>query len=147
MRRMRRHRERDDVLLFAESLEIGRNVALVPVDDQHSMCALYTRSSVFIEMPNPVQTCLIVGPSIRGRFNDPVAWYGAVGVPVREVVDAFHYYERRDAPAVRTHALDHGHPFPIARLDLFSLSAPIGAGHDYRGRDLAHHEAGLVEVV
>lgn len=63
------------------------------------------------------------------------------------MVGAFHGDKRREALTVRTDTLDHGDPFPIARLDLLSLSAPIGAGYDYRGRDLAYHEAGLVEVI
>ena len=60
---------------------------------------------------------------------------------------AFYRYKRRDVPAVRTHALDRGSPFPITRLDLLSFSVAIGARNDYRGRNLAYHEAGLVEVI
>ncbi|KAK8095151.1 uncharacterized protein PG998_014375 [Apiospora kogelbergensis] len=98
-------------------------------------------------MSNPVQACLVIRPSIQGRFNHPVAWQRAVGVPVREMDLAFYRYKRRDAPTVRTYALDRGSPFPIARLDPLSFPAVIGARNDHRGRDLAHHEAGLVEVV
>ena len=63
------------------------------------------------------------------------------------MVSALYHDERRDTLAVGIDALDHGNPFPITRLDFFSLPAPVDARHDYRGRDLAHHEAGLVEVV
>ena len=60
---------------------------------------------------------------------------------------ALYRYKRRDAPAIRTHALDRGNPFPVARLDLLSFPAAIGTRNDYRGRDLAYYKAGLVEVV
>ena len=86
---------------------------------------------MFFEMLNLVQARLVIRPSIGGRFNNPVARESAVGVPIGKGVGALHDDERRDAPTIRTDALDHGNPFPIARLDLFSLSAPIGAGHDY----------------
>ena len=102
---------------------------------------------MFIEMPNPVQACLIIGPSILGWFNYPIAWEGAIGVPISEVVGTLHDDERRDTLAVGIDALDHGNPFPITRLDFFSLPAPVDARHDYRGRDLAYYKAGLVEVI
>ena len=63
------------------------------------------------------------------------------------MVGAFYHDKRRDTPAVGTDALDHGNPFPIARLDLLSLSGTIGTGNDHCGRDLAHYEAGFVKVV
>ena len=63
------------------------------------------------------------------------------------MVGALHGDERREALTVRTDALDHGNPFPITRLDLFSLSVTISTGYDYCGRDLAHYKAGLVEVI
>ena len=63
------------------------------------------------------------------------------------MVGALHDDKQRDVPAVGTDALNHGNLFPITRLDLFSLSAAIGAGYDYRGRDLAYYKAGLIEVI
>ena len=98
-------------------------------------------------MPNPVQAGLVIGPSILGRFDYPIARESAVGVPIGEVVGALHHDERRDAPTVRTDALDYGNPFSIARLDLFSFSAPIDTGYDHYGRDLAHYKASLVKVI
>ena len=98
-------------------------------------------------MLNPVQARLVIGPSILGRFNYPVAWEGTVGVPINEVVGAFNHDERRDTLAVGINALDHGNLFAITRLDLLSLSGTIGTGYDYYRRDLAYHKASLVKVV
>ena len=102
---------------------------------------------MFIEMLNPVQAGLVIGPSILGRFDYPIARESAVGVPIGEVVGALHHDERRDAPTVRTDALDYGNPFSIARLDLFSFSAPIDTGYDHCRRDLAYYKASLVKVI
>ena len=63
------------------------------------------------------------------------------------MVSTLHDDERRDTPAIGTDALDYGNPFAIARLDLLSFAVTVGARNDHRGRDLTHHEAGLVEVV
>ena len=63
------------------------------------------------------------------------------------MVGTLHDDKRRDTPAVGTDALDYGNPFAITRLDLLSFTVTVGARDDYSGRDLAHHKAGLVEVV
>ena len=60
---------------------------------------------------------------------------------------AFYRYKRRDTPAVRINALDHGNLFAVTRLDFLSFPVAIGARNDYRGRDLAYYKAGLVEVI
>ena len=82
-------------------------------------------------MPNPVQAGLVIGPSILGRFNYPVAWEGAVGVPIGEVVGAFYHDKQRDTLTIGTDALDHGNPFAITRLDFFLLSVAIGTGYNH----------------
>ena len=102
---------------------------------------------MFFEMLNPVQARLVIGLSILGRFNYLVAWEGAIGVLIGEVVSTLHDDERRDTPAVGIDALDYGNPFAIARLDLLSFAVTVGARNDYSGSDLVHHKAGLVEVV
>lgn len=55
--------------------------------------------------------------------------------------------EGRDHPALRIDPLDHCRPFPIARLSQFRLASPFRAYNNHRWSDLAHGEAGLVEVV
>jgi hypothetical protein len=54
--------------------------------------------------------------------------------------------ERRDGLTVRTNALYHSNPFPIAWLDLPCLRTTVGTGYDHGGRDLAHQKPGLVKV-
>lgn len=83
-------------------------MALVPVDHQQMIWALCVRGGVCVEMPNPVQACLVIIPSIQGRLDHPVAREGAVRVSISEVVSALHHDKRRDTPAVGTDALDHG---------------------------------------
>ena len=61
---------------------------------------------MFFEMPNPVQARLVIGLSISGRFNNLVAWEGAISILISKVVGALYYNERRDTLAIGTDTLD-----------------------------------------
>ena len=54
---------------------------------------------------------------------------------------------RRDRITGRPDALDNCNPFLIALLYGSRSSASIGGCNDHFGRDFAHCEAGLVEVI
>ena len=56
---MRRHVERDDVVLLAIELEFGRVVALVAVEDQQPVFAFCTRRCMAVEVLNPIQAYCI----------------------------------------------------------------------------------------
>jgi len=51
---MRRHAERDDVVLLAVELEFGRVVAFVVVEDQQPVFAFCTRYCTVIEVLDPI---------------------------------------------------------------------------------------------
>jgi hypothetical protein len=51
---MRRHAERDDVVLLAIELEFGRVVALVAVEDQQSIFAFRTTCCMEVEVLDPI---------------------------------------------------------------------------------------------
>ena len=70
---MGRHTERDNIVILAVYLEFGRNMALVAVKDQEAIATLRSRLSMLIEVLNPVQACLIIGPAIGSRLDYPVA--------------------------------------------------------------------------
>ena len=83
---MRRHAERDDVVLLAIELEFGRVVALVAVEDQQPVFAFCTRRCMAVEVLDPIQAYCIGSPAIVGSCNAPVGREVALGVPVGEVV-------------------------------------------------------------
>jgi hypothetical protein len=51
---MRRHAERDDVVLLAIELEFRRVVALVAVEDQQPAFAFYTKYYVAVKVLDPI---------------------------------------------------------------------------------------------
>ena len=51
---MRRHAERNDVVLLAMELEFGRVVALVAVEDQQPIFALRPRRRIVVEVLDPI---------------------------------------------------------------------------------------------
>ena len=69
---MRRHAERDDVVLLAIVLEFGRVVALVAVEDQQPISAFRTRCCMEIEVLDPIQAHCIGRPAIFGGCDAPV---------------------------------------------------------------------------
>ncbi len=83
---MRRHEERDNVVLLAIALEFGRVVALVAVEDQQPIFAFRTRCRMEVEVLDPIQANGISSPAIVGGCDTPVGWEVALGVPVGEVV-------------------------------------------------------------
>lgn len=85
---------------------------------------------MLLEVFDPIQACIVIGPPVRGRFNRPGVGKTALGVPVGEVAPALNQQKRGDVKAVTTNTGNRGRPFSITRLNC-----------------LAHHEAGLVEVV
>ena len=83
---MRRHVERDNVVLLAMELKFGRVVALVAIEDQQPVFAFCTRCCMEVEVLDPIQAYYIGGPAIIGSRNAPVGWEVALGIPVGEVV-------------------------------------------------------------
>ena len=51
---MRRHVERDNVVLLAMELEFGRVVALVVIEDQQPVFAFSTRCYIEVEVLDPI---------------------------------------------------------------------------------------------
>ena len=50
---MKRHIERDDVILFAIELEVGRVVAVIAVEDEEAINPSYSSFSMLVEVLNP----------------------------------------------------------------------------------------------
>jgi len=145
--RMRRHAERDDVVLLAMELEFGRVVALVAVEDQQPVFTFRTRYCMEVEVLDPIQAYRISRPAIIGSCDAPVGREVALGVPVGEVVLCGQDDERRDGPAEGIDALDHCCPLAVARLGELCLATAVrGRNHHSREND-AHHEPSLIEVV
>ena len=71
---MCRHAECDDVVFLTISLEIGRVVALMAVENEKPIGAFRPRSRMGIEVLNPAYTKLIIRPSILAHGDDTVFW-------------------------------------------------------------------------
>ena len=69
---MRRHVERDNVVLLAMELKFGRVVALVAIEDQQPVFAFCTRRYMEIEVLDPIQAYYIGSPAIVGSCDTPV---------------------------------------------------------------------------
>ena len=52
VRRVRRHIERDNVILFIVELEVGRVVAIVAIEDEEAINPSYSSFSILIEVLN-----------------------------------------------------------------------------------------------
>ena len=133
VRRVRRHAERNDVVLLAVELEVGRVVAVVAVEDEEAINPGCSSFGMLVEVLNPFQASLIGCPTVFGRRDDPVVWQWAVLVPRGEVMLALDDNERRDRPASSVDTLDHCCPLPIARLLRLCPATPFGACDNHCG--------------
>ena len=117
MRRMRRHKERNNLVCLAIFLKLERVVTFVAVEDQKTIAANRSRLGVPVKVLQPLQTQLIIGPAIGRRCNGPIVREVAVSVLVSEVILARTYDKRRDRSAFRIDGLNDGNPFPVPRLN------------------------------
>ena len=85
---MRRETNGYDVVLLAVFVEFCINMALMPIKHQHAPCTLPPPPGVFVKVLEPFKACLIVGPSVFGRFYDPIGRDVAVVIPRGKVVAA-----------------------------------------------------------
>ena len=83
---MRRHTERNDIVLLAVELEFARVVAFVAVEDQQPVFAFRTRCYIKVEVLDLIETYGIGRPAIVGSYDTPVGREVALGIPVGEVV-------------------------------------------------------------
>jgi hypothetical protein len=147
MRGMRRHTERDDVVLLAMELEFGRVVALVAVKDQQPVLALCSSRRMVVEVLDPIQANGIGSPAIVGSRDTPIGQEIALGIPVGEVVLRGQDNEWRDGSAKCIDALDYRCPFAVARLGQLRRATAIRGCNHHTRADNAHYKPCLVEVV
>jgi len=86
VRGIRRHIERDNIVLLVIELEFGRVIALVAVEDQQPIFTFRTRYYIEVEVLDPIQAYYISRPAIVGSCNTLVSWEVALGILVSEVV-------------------------------------------------------------
>ena len=67
-----RHIERNNVVLLAIELKFGRVVALVAIEDQQPVFALYLGRRIEVEVLDPIQADYIGGPAVVGGCDTPV---------------------------------------------------------------------------
>ena len=103
--------------------------------------------SMCIEMQNPVQACLIIGPPILSSFDNPGRWKVALCVPIGKVIDPLQKDVWWYAPPSCINSLDYCCPFSITRLHSLWMSTSISTCNDHVCLDLAHHKPSLIKVV
>lgn len=144
---MRRHKKRNDVILLAVDLEVGRVMAVVTVENQKVITAYRSRLCMLVKVLDPSYASLVGGPAVVKRGKDLIFGQWAVLVPRHEVIFAFDDNKRRDRPAKDVDSLDYGNPFTIPRLLFFRPATTFYVRNYHRGRDKAHQKVSLVKVV
>lgn len=102
------------MVLKADVSEFSRLVAAMAIKDQQPPLAL-AMPSVFVEMLNPFEAELVVGPSVLA-YSDSPGWWKAGLVPCHLVKLAVKDDEWWDSPSFSVDCLDCCDPFPVARL-------------------------------
>ncbi|KAJ0136934.1 Uncharacterized protein HZ326_20052, partial [Fusarium oxysporum f. sp. albedinis] len=64
--------KRNDIVLIAICLKVGRVVAFVPIEDQKPIATFRSDLCVLIEVLDPLEGGLVIGPAILGRCNSPI---------------------------------------------------------------------------
>ena len=83
---MRRHIERNDIVLLAMKLEFSRVMALVAVEDQQPVFTLRTRRCMVVEVLDPIEAYSIGCPAVVRDRDTLVGWKIALGILVGDVV-------------------------------------------------------------
>lgn len=111
------------MILKAVVSEFGRVVAAMTIKDQQPPLAL-AMLGVFVEMPNPFEAELVVGPSILADSNSPCHWNAGL-VPSYLMKLAVKDDERWDDPSFGVNCLNRRDPFPVAWLACPWSALPI----------------------
>ena len=75
-------------------------------------------------MLDPFKAQVVTCPSVFVYAESSARWKRVPGEPALEEIGILENNERRHRPAMRIHALDHGHPFPVTGLDLLLPCTP-----------------------
>jgi hypothetical protein len=144
---VQRHAEGNDLLLFAELVEINRVVALVAINNEQAVLSNSAPLCMLIKVLQPLQAKLICCPAVPRDCNTLIVRYTTLLVPGREVVLAGEDDKRWDSPPHYVTALNSCDPLPVALLyRLWSFSTVRCC--DYRSSQYyAHHKASLIKVV
>lgn len=102
---------------------------------------------MIIEMLNPIEANLVVGPFINGGFKTPRVRKTAFYIPIGQMVNAFNDNIRGNIVTVATNATNYNCPFSIAKLYFFPFSAFFGPSYDHSSANLAHYQTGFVEII
>ena len=116
IRRMSRHAESQNIIIFAMGLKSIRMMAFVAVKNKKSIYILRARFCVLIEMFYLIHTQLIICSTVIANSNLPIAEDCRVFVSGGKVMFYFDHDERRDCLTLRIRSLNDRNPFSIARL-------------------------------
>jgi hypothetical protein len=100
---------------------------------------------MLIEVLQPVETRLIIRPSILGRGDSLIGREAASFVSVTKMLLACNYDERRDRPSFRINSLDDCNPFTDSSLYRFQPSTPFYT-YNHAACNQAHHKASHIKV-
>ena len=83
---MRRHVERDNLIVLATLVKLSGSMALMTVQNKETVGPSCSTLCMLIEVLNTGKSKLICSPAILAYSNCPITWEVVVGVPCREVV-------------------------------------------------------------
>lgn len=101
---MRRHADSDNLVLLAVLLEFERVVALMAVDNEHSISAYNPPLCMLIKVLQPLQAKLICCPAVLRDSNNPVVRRAALLIPGGEVIAALKDDEGWNSPPYRSYS-------------------------------------------
>ena len=97
-------------------------MALMTVDNQHTVGANSARLCMPVKVLQPVKAKLVGSPAIFRDADKPVLGQGIVLVPVRQVLAGFEDDVGRNSPSSGIDALDDRYLLPVAWLNLLCSS-------------------------
>jgi hypothetical protein len=122
-------------------------VALMTVDNQHTVGANSARLCMPVKVLQPVKPELVGSPAVFRDADYLILRQGIVLVPVRQVLAGFEDDVGRNRLSSGIDALDDCHLLPVAWLDLLCLSWLLCIYNNYSSAYLAYYKACLVGVV
>jgi hypothetical protein len=110
-------------VILAVLREFRRVVALVTVNNQHTVGTNSTRLCMPVKVLQPVKTKLVSSPAVLRDGNNPILGLVVVFVPVGQVAARFEDDVGRNGPSCGIDALDDCYPLPVAWLNCLCPSA------------------------
>ena len=147
MRGIDRKIEGNNGVVLIELLELGREVALIAIENKHTIYTLPLGIYRLIEVLNPIQIHFIIYLAIQRGFNPLGIGNATLSILGGEVVFALEDQVQRYYKAVATNTLNCCSLFLIAQLKNLMSALLIGTYNNYTTADNTYYKASFIKVV